>query len=118
MGNPPSLGVDLASTGDFLEELVLCRERAGREADNVSHLARDSAIVRGFHLGPGIDWFAAYECPPGELQPFTRTLHHAHGARGNIAEQHSVRRTRDRTDPRCNRLLRPGPKRGGDVGSR
>src|SRR3546814_13171462 len=75
MGNPPSLGVDLASTGDFLEELVLCRERAGREADNVSHLARDSAIVRGFHLGLGIDWFAAYECSPGELQPSPRPLH-------------------------------------------
>src|SRR3546814_18502030 len=86
MGNPPSLGVDLASTGDFLEELVLCRERAGREADNVSHLARDSAIVRGFHLGPGIDWFAAYECPPGELQPFTRTLHREIG-RASVGEE-------------------------------
>src|SRR3546814_15492087 len=114
MGNPPSLGVDLASTGDFLEELVLCRERAGREADNVSHLARDSAIVRGFHLGPGIDWFAAYECPPGELQPFTRTLHHAHGARGTLPAQHSVRRTRDRTAPRATRLFPPGHQAGED----
>src|SRR3546814_6519559 len=37
--------------------------------------------------------------------------------RSNIAEQHSVRRTRDRTDPRCNRLFRQGPQRGEDVGS-
>src|SRR3546814_15981152 len=109
MCNPPSLGVDLASTRDFLEELVLCRERAGREADNLPHLARDSAIVRGFHLGPGIDRFAVYECPPVELPPFTRPLHPDHGRSGNPPAHPTVRPHPTRTDPQFTRPFSQRP---------